>query len=116
MSMDNKAYVFDYNAFMNELSGTLLDALSTGQTDSLMKFIDENWDSLTDPDEGEPLDESWRDMIETAARQTYGVFALDAHIYGDFALTKFYDPADNIGLSHYWDEVESLLDSELGHD
>jgi hypothetical protein len=113
--MDHKAYVFDYNAFMCELSGALLDALSTGQTDSLVKFVEENRDSLTDPDEGEPLDESWRDMLETAAAQTYGGFALDAHAYGDFALTKFYDPADNIGLSHYWDEVETLLDCELGH-
>jgi hypothetical protein len=105
MSMDHKAYVFDYNAFTSELSGALLEALSTGHTDSLVKFIEGNRDSLTDPYEGEPLDESWRDLVETA----------DAHTYGAFSLTKFYDPADNIGLSHHWDDVKTLLDSEIGN-
>ena len=117
--MDHKAYVFDYNAFMSELSGMLMDALSTRQTDSLVKFIEGNLDSVTYPygtmpdqetwrdvvEPGDPLDESWQALVETP----------DAHTYGDFALTKFYDPADDIGLSHDWDEVETMLDSELGH-
>src|SRR5262245_55387643 len=120
MSMDHKAYVFDYHAFKSELSGTLMDALSTGQTDSLVKFIEGNRESLTYPygtmpdqqtwrdliEPGDHLDESWQDLVETP----------DAHTYGDFALTKFYDPADDIGLSHGWDEAETLLERELGHD
>jgi hypothetical protein len=119
MSMEHKAYIFNYNAFMSELSGTLMDALSAGQTDSLVKFIEENLDSLTDPYEGDPLDESWRELVEMGSPldQLFRDPAktADAHDYGDFALTKFYDAADDIGLAYDWQEIETLLDSELGH-
>jgi hypothetical protein len=62
----------------------------------LKKVIEANASQLRDPYEGEPLDPKWEAMIETP----------DAHQYGDFALTKFYDPSADIGLGVAWTELQ----------
>jgi hypothetical protein len=104
MSFDHKAFVFDYEAFANQLSGILKDALANSDIGALKGFIEDNKEFLKDPYEGEPLDDSWETMIETP----------DAHQYGDFALTKFYNPSDDIGLGDDWERLEQLLEAETG--
>ncbi|HEX8559490.1 MAG TPA: hypothetical protein VF668_15415 [Pyrinomonadaceae bacterium] len=104
MSMEHKAFVFDYDSFTNELARLLRHSLESGHTGGLVDFVEAQRESLTDPYEGEPLDDDWRDMVETG----------DAHTYGDFALTKYYDPAEDLGLGYDWEEAETLLDGELG--
>jgi hypothetical protein len=89
---------------VKELWSLLQDALASGRSDDLIGFIEKNLTALHDPYEGNPLDDSWRELLEVK----------DAHQYGDFALTKFYNPADDIGLGQTWESVEELLDRETG--
>src|SRR5690242_7249687 len=103
MSMEHKAYVFDWDAFHDELSGTLYAALATGDAEPLVAYINARIGRIRDPYEGELLTDSWEGMVKIK----------DAHTYGDFAVTKFYDPGDNIGLGYQWQAIEHLLSSEL---
>jgi hypothetical protein len=112
MSMEHRAFVFEYEAFQLELKEILETALNLNEIKSIEDFIKLNIDYLKDPNEGEPLIESWHETIEYK----------DAHQYGDFALTKFYDPVEDIGLGYSWNEIEDILSSEseeyisiLGH-
>lgn len=104
MSFEQKAFPFDYCGFQNEFEPVLLDALASGNLARLISFIESNRGVLRDPYEGYPLDEDWRGLMEEE----------DAHQFGDFALTKFYDPRDDIGLGSSWEQVQSALDKEFG--
>jgi hypothetical protein len=104
MSIDHKAYLFDYDRFAIELKSNLEDALLTENINSLITFIQQNLSFLKHPDLGEPLDVNWKQMLVNK----------DVHEYGDFALTKFYDPEDCIGLSNDWREIDDLLCYEFG--
>ncbi|TWT29251.1 hypothetical protein [Blastopirellula retiformator] len=97
--MEHKAFIFDYQKFEQELLPILQDALATGECSALISFIQQNIESLTDPYEGEPLEDDWEGMIETE----------DAHQYGDFALTKYYDPTADIGLGSAWESVQEIV-------
>jgi hypothetical protein len=99
MSMSHKAYVFDHERFAVELLPILERALAHGQTNELEDWIEQRRERLKDPYEGQPLDRSWRSMLET----------VDAHQLGDFALTAYYDPIDDIGLGDRWLQVRSAL-------
>ena len=103
--MDHKAFIFDFASFDDELRAILERALETQSVEELSRFIDANLESLTDPYEGERLDESWKEMIEVA----------DPHQYGDFALTKYYDPREDNGLSHGWEDVREKLIRHIGN-
>ena len=102
MSMEHKAFIFDYQSFIKELANILDEALKTGENEALIDFIEENVAFLKDPYEGEPLDASWKEIIEIE----------DVNQYGDFALTKFYNPQEDIGLSYDWETLQELLQSE----
>jgi hypothetical protein len=58
---------------------------------------------LTDPFEGDPLPSDWDSMLEVK----------DAHAYGDFALTKYYDPTADLGLGAAWEELQDLIANDL---
>lgn len=103
MSFDHKAFLLEYNQFEFQLSGILMDSLITGDVSQLVAFIIQNLAELKDPDEGEPLDDFWEEKIETK----------DAHQYGDFALTKFYCPQNDIGLSYDWNKMQNCLYKEF---
>lgn len=100
--MQHKAYVFDYELFDHELRALLEAALGSGDCVGLISFINGNLASLADPYEGEPLVTDWEEMIETP----------DAHQYGDFALTKYYDPKADYGLGSDWDELQRLVTAD----
>src|SRR5207302_666883 len=93
MPMHHKAFVLDHAGFLRELGEVLYRALATGDCGPLVRFIEAHRGSLTDPYEGEPLEASWESMLETR----------DAHQYGDFALTRFYDPRADDGLAYEWE-------------
>ena len=99
MSMEHKAFLFDHSRFEAELGKTLHEALQSGNIKELVRFIEINVNQLKDPYEGAPLDLSWDDLLETR----------DAHQYGDFALTKFYEPEFDLGLGSDWALVERGL-------
>jgi hypothetical protein len=103
MSMEHKAFVFNLSAFESELLPILYRSLERSDNGELFQFIDQNRESLVDPYEGEPLSGDWRSLLETE----------DAHQLGDFALTKYYDPLEDIGVGHAWlsmsESVRNLL-------
>src|ERR1051326_1231389 len=99
--MEHKAFLFDYDAFDGELRAILEGALLSGACGGLVSFINANLGDLRDPYEGEPLGADWETMIETQ----------DAHQYGDFALTKYYDPTADMGLGGAWDNIQELIAS-----
>ncbi len=102
MSMSHKAFVLDADRFQAELRATLERALADGDVEPLRRFIAAHRGELTDPYEGAPLDDDWESMIETR----------DAHQYGDFALTRYYDAGDDLGLGDGWRELGELLERE----
>jgi hypothetical protein len=103
--MEHKAYVFDWWSFVNTLGSDLYESLRSGDLRDLITFIEDKLDLLKDPYEGERLDMSWRDMLQ----------AKDAHEYGDFALTSFYDPTRNIGLGYEWQTIQELVDHHISN-
>lgn len=96
--MEHKAYIFDYDKFKIELLDSLVLSLETGDYSQLKIFITKNIYYLRDPYEGESLHKDWEKMIET----------FDPHQYGDFAITKYYDPSKDIGLGADWESIHEL--------
>lgn len=97
--MEHKAFLLDEKTFQNELSPILYEALEHNNAAPLQFFIEENLEQLTDPYEGEPLDEDWKTMLELRTPEEYG----------DFALTKYYRVCDDIGLGEDWDEMDDYF-------
>jgi hypothetical protein len=106
MAMEHKAFVFDFQGFEKELRPILEKALASNNSSELLRFIEANRASLKDPYEGEPLGEDWREMAE----------GQDPHQWGDFALTKYYEPSDDRGLGPRWEALQSQLLAKLGKD
>ena len=100
--LQHKAFIFDSDAFAIGLGSILAQGLSTSDNSGLVEFVNDNIAKLVDPYEGRPLTEDWQNLLETP----------DAHQYGDFALTKFYDPAADIGLGQDWQPVMKVLSLE----
>src|SRR5215468_5200920 len=99
MSMSHKAFVFDYEAFESQLRAILERALRTRDVGEIRAFIMANRAALRDPYEGEPLGADWEDLLERK----------DVDEYGDFALTRYYDPTRDIGLGDDWHEVPERM-------
>jgi hypothetical protein len=104
--MEHQAFIFDYNAFVNELAGILKNAIATNENHELIAFIEKNLPNLKDPYEGEPLDSYWKEMIEIG----------DISEYGDFAITKYYNPECDIGIGYNWEQLNDVLLQELNVD
>lgn len=101
--MEHKAYSFDFDKFEKELKPILEASIKSGDIDQLRAFIISNKPYLSDPYEGEPLEDDWEDMIEDR----------DAHQYGDFALTKYYSPDSDQGLGYDWEKVQDILSGSM---
>jgi hypothetical protein len=107
MSMSHKAFVFDHARFERELRERLLAALASDDARPLDAFINANREMLRDPYEGEPLSPDWRATFRPS----------DVQAYADFALTKYYDPSDDLGLGTDWQDAnEALEQAGLGGD
>jgi hypothetical protein len=100
VSMSHKAYAFDWSAFArDELHNILLDALSSGDTNGLIRYIEANQDHIKDYYEGGPLSDNWRNVLAN----------FDVQEFGDFALTRFYDPQKDSGLGIEWRGIDEHL-------
>jgi hypothetical protein len=78
-----------------ELAPILSRALESGDPTELRAFVAAHRDTLTDPYEGEPLD----DALDGA----------DVHTLGDHALTRYYDASAPGGLGDAWEELAEDL-------
>jgi hypothetical protein len=103
MSFEHKAFVLDYQSFESQLKNILESALENKNVSQLSGYISQNQTHLKDPYEGEPLTDNWESMIESQ----------DPHQYGDFALTMFYDPTEDIGLGYDWENIQEILSQKL---
>jgi len=97
--MDHKAFLFDWKAFDKELRPILYEALESNSTRALADYVAANFEDLTDPYEGQPLAFNWCAHTEQG----------DPHKLGDLALTRYYNPADDIGLGSDWQEAQSVV-------
>lgn len=102
MSMEHKAFLFDHERFEQELRPVLERALAKGTSEGLKRFIADHLQALKDPYEGLPLDEDWEDLLEID----------EPDQYGDFALTKYYDPGQDIGLGSEWFSVQEIIETK----
>ena len=80
LGMEHKAYEFNWENFNAELRSIMESSLSSGEIDLLTKFIEKNLSYLSDPYEGETLEENWKDLLGENSVQELA----------DFALTKYY--------------------------
>lgn len=95
MSMDHKAFLFDTVSFNKELANSILDAGTTHNVESLHKFIHDNIGRTYSIYTGEPITSEWENELQNG----------DVQELADYALTCFYSPEEDIGLSCYWDAL-----------
>ena len=100
MSMEHRAYIFDYCAFDRELRAVLVHALEAGDWSDVHRFVDTHRSSLANPYDGQPLEQDWRTAVASARPE----------VSGAVALTKYYDPVANIGLHAEWRDVFDALE------
>ena len=103
MSLDHKAYAFDWHSFAGEMLPWLAKALERNDCKRFVSFIHENVEVCSDPYEGQPLDRNWDETVDVT----------DVQQLADFALTKYYEPSDNHGLSGTWIELDESLPPDL---
>jgi hypothetical protein len=102
MSFDHKAFEFEWESFSIELAPLLAASLSNNDTSKLHAFINSNVACCASPYDGEPLSQEWESLLEVGGVQEMA----------DFALTKYYSPLNNFGLSENWVNLEALLNPE----
>lgn len=100
MSMQHKAFRFDWNGFDAELRTLLYDALLTNDPSHLVTFINSALSKFSDPYEGQKLGPDWMQMLSEHS---------DVHEIGDFALTGFYDPTKDLGIGNAWIAFDKSL-------
>lgn len=98
--MNHKSFLFNTSDFSKELSEIILNAGNTGNEDLLISFINENLEHLKSPYSGEELFEDWTEELENENIQELA----------DFAMTKYYNPDEELGLSHNWDSLLQSFD------
>jgi hypothetical protein len=98
--MSHKAYAFNWRAFeSDELHDILIAALESGDPKPIAQYIEFHREQIKDPYEGQPIVRGWQAMLGNQ----------DVHEYGDFALTRFYDPTDDQGIAESWLAVDAHL-------
>ena len=103
MSISHKAYAFDWRAFKKDkLHDLLIAELETGDTATIASYIEAHREQIKDPYEGQPITQDWRNRLAN----------LDVHEFGDFALTRFYDPADDQGVAESWLSINAVLSEQ----
>jgi hypothetical protein len=99
MSMEHKAFVFDYGRFQAELAPILFRALENDSMDDLIVFIRQHQAEIRTPDEGDPLEAGWEKRFVEEGLDRVGAVAL----------TRYYDPLKDIGLDYDWQELGRLF-------
>jgi hypothetical protein len=99
MSLDHKAFEFDWRAFADEFLSLLTSALERNKPLELRQFVEGNLLVCHSPYDGSSLERDWDRLLENG----------DAQEFADFALTKYYDPAQDNGLGTSWFELQMHL-------
>jgi hypothetical protein len=102
MSLDHKAFLFDWDRFQDELAPLLTQALQTGDGTHLSSFIESNRSHCQSPYDGEALSADWQSEGEFESVQELA----------DIALSKYYDPNASFGLGSDWQALTESLSQE----
>ena len=102
LTMEHKAYEFDWDGFSKELKPLMLEALSSGECFKILRFIEKHKEKVTDPYEGEPLLENWSEDLAFESLQNIL----------DYALTKYYSVSNDLGLGYEWLVLSDDLDEK----
>ncbi len=103
-SMEHKAYEFDWNSFEKEFAELFISSLRSDDKDALIAFIESNPSSITDPYEGNSLEDNWKEYLNT----------LSTLEIADHALTKYYSVEEEFGLCDEWLPInETLCQKEI---
>src|SRR6059058_715754 len=98
--MSHRAYAFNWQSFeRDELHDILAAALESGDPRSIAEYIEAHREAVKDPYQGHPIAPDWQATLANR----------DVHEYGDFALTRFYNPADDRGIGEPWLQIDSTL-------
>ena len=100
MSMQHKAFRFDWDGFDAGLRECLNDALLTNDPSQLAIYINSALSEFSDPYEGETLTSDWMQVLSDRS---------DVHEIGDYALTRFYDPTADFGIGDAWIAIDDSL-------
>ncbi|WP_438347720.1 hypothetical protein ACP8HI_18885 [Paenibacillus sp. FA6] len=90
MAMEHKAYLFDTDAFSEELREIIITSGATMDTDSLKAFIIKNIGKARSVYTSELLNNEWEREIENGNVQELA----------DFAMTCYYSPEEELGFSY----------------
>lgn len=93
--MQHKAFEFDWTGFQIGLAPLLEQSLVTRDVESLRQFVTANRRYCTSPYSGQTLPAQWETLLQSK----------DVQEYADFALTRYYDPSDDIGIGDDWAEA-----------
>ncbi len=104
MSIDHKAYLFRFGDFEAELADVLYEALASDSVRGLREFINEYHGEMIDPETEEPYGSDWEQAFIAGLTPSEAV-----QVYGDIALTKYYDLTDIRGLSYGFDALGEYL-------
>ncbi|MFB9235271.1 hypothetical protein ACFFWC_06925 [Plantactinospora siamensis] len=107
METEHRAFSFDFDGFMANLAPVLQRSLETGDAGALTRFIEANLDRLRSPYPGIAVPTPWPAMFEDEPA---------VHDLGDFALTRYYRPNDDLGLGSGWAEVYNVAADEVETD
>ncbi|OAB38857.1 hypothetical protein [Paenibacillus glacialis] len=99
MAMEHKAYLFDTDAFSEELGEIIIASGATNDIDSLKAFITKNMGKVRSVYTGELLNNEWEKEIENGSVQELT----------DFAMTCYYSPEEELGFSYTWDALLEAL-------
>lgn len=99
MSMEHRAFVFDEEKFSKELRNLLLDAGLAEDVDKIKSFIAQHSDDIKSPYDG----------IKVNSDYEKGMYNKDVQEYADYAMTAYYEPDDDMGLSYAWEVVLKVL-------
>jgi len=99
MSMEHKAFDFDWTSFNQELSPVLIYALQSDNESLLLDFIKDNLSCITDPYEGQNLEDDWEEVLISSPIQDIA----------DHTLTKYYSVTEDIGLGENWLFINETL-------
>lgn len=106
MSMQHKAFRFDWDAFNAELRERLHHALLTNDPSQLTSYINSDVSEFSDPYDGDTLTTDWVQLLSDPT---------DVHEIGDYALTRFYDPTADFGVGDAWMEIGQELEDAQRH-
>ena len=104
MSMEHKAFDFDWDEFEIALLPVFLSTLASNDSTGLLEFIELNLENITDPYEGDKLGKNWQVEISSYSIQEIA----------DYALTKYYSVTEEFGLGNSWiSQTDKLSKKEV---